>query len=131
MCFSLFKKRNEYVKNSKKYIEKKFDFLLNNGYKYHYFFCNGEETFSFRKGGLLLEIYHDIYPFSFDVVIYDGTVSLDAVFKGKAKIEPKNINEFAGVNWSYIKSVLSPIEIVDYYADLVNNNLENLEKVYK
>ena len=89
MCFWIFKKRNEYEKNTKKYIEKKFVFLLERGYKYHYFFCNGEETFSFRNDNILFEIYHDIYPFAFDIVLLDGAASF-------AEIRSKIITFFIG-----------------------------------
>lgn len=39
MCFGLFRKRKDYIKNSKKHIKEKFNFLCENGYKYHYFFA--------------------------------------------------------------------------------------------
>lgn len=130
MCFWLFRKRNKYEKNTKKYIEEKFNFLFEDGYKYHYFFCNGEETFSFRNDTVLLEIYHDIYPFAFDIVVCDGAISFDDVFEGRAKIKRKNINEILDVNKEYIK-LLSPIETVDYYAVLVANNTNKLEKAFK
>jgi hypothetical protein len=131
MCFGLFRKRKDYIKNSKKYIEKKFNFLSENGYKYHYFFCNGEETFSFCNNVVAFEIYHDIYPFAFDIVLRDGAVSFDEIFDGRAKVKRKNVNEILSNNWEDIKSTLSPIEIVDYYAELVANNLNILEKAFK
>ena len=130
MCFGLFRKRKDYIKNSKKYIEEKFNFLCENGYKHHYFFCNGEETFSFCNDVVAFEIYHDIYPFAFDIVLRDGAVSFDDIFKGREKIKRKNVNEILDINKEYIKS-LSPIEIVDYYAELVTNNINILEKVFK
>ena len=80
MCFGLFRKRKDYIKNSKKYIEKKFNFLSENGYEYDYFFCNGEETFSFCNNVVAFEIYHDIYPFAFDIVLRDGAVSFEETF---------------------------------------------------
>ena len=130
MCFGLFRKRQDYIKNSKKYIEEKFNFLCENGYKHHYFFCNGEETFSFCNDVVAFEIYHVIYPFAFDIVLRDGAVSFDDIFKGREKIKRKNVNEILGINKEYIKS-LSPIEIVDYYAELVTNNINILEKAFK
>ena len=130
MCFGLFRKRKDYIKNSKKYIEEKFNFLCENGYKHHYFFCNGEETFSFCNDVVAFEIYHVIYPFAFDIVLRDGAVSFDDIFKGREKIKRKNVNEILGINKEYIKS-LSPIEIVDYYAELVTNNINILEKAFK
>ena len=131
MCFWIFKKRNEYEKNTKKYIEKKFVFLLERGYKYHYFFCNGEETFSFRNDNILFEIYHDIYPFAFDIVLLDGAASFDEIFDGRAKVKRKNVNEILSINWEDSKSTLSPIETVDYYAELTANNINILEKAFK
>ena len=130
MCFGLFRKRKDYIKNSKKYIEEKFNFLCENGYKHHYFFCNGEETFSFCNDVVAFEIYHVIYPFAFDIVLRDGAVSFDDIFKGRKKIKIKNVNEILDVNKEYIKS-LSPIETVDYYAELVTNNINILEKAFK
>ena len=130
MCFGLFRKRKDYIKNSKKYIEEKFNFLCENGYKHHYFFCNGEETFSFCNDVVAFEIYHVIYPFAFDIVLRDGAVSFDDIFKGREKIKRKYVNEILGINKEYIKS-LSPIEIVDYYAELVTNNINILEKAFK
>ena len=130
MCFGLFRKRKDYIKNSKKYIEEKFKFLCENGYKYHYFFCNGEETFSFCNDVVAFGIFHDIYPFAFDVVLRDGAVSFDDIFNGREKIKRKNVNEILDVNKEYIKS-LSPIETVDYYAELVANNINILEKAFK
>lgn len=131
MCFGLFRKRKDYIKNSKKYIEEKFNFLCENGYKNHYFFCNGEETFSFSNDVVAFEIYHVIYPFAFDIVLRDGAVSFDEIFDGRAKLKRKNVNEILSINWEDIKSTLSPIEIVDYYAELVANNLNILEKAFK
>lgn len=130
MCFGLFRKRKDYIKNSKKYIEEKFNFLCENGYKHHYFFCNGEETFSFCNDVVAFEIYHVIYPFAFDIVLRDGAVSFDDIFKGREKIKRKNVNEILDINKEYIKS-LSPIEIVDYYAELVTNNINILETAFK
>lgn len=130
MCFGLFRKRKDYIKNSKKYIEEKFNFLFECGYKYRYFSCNGEETFSFRNDTVLLEIYHDIYPFAFDVIVCDGEISFDDFLKGRENIKRKNVNEILDVSKEYIKSLL-PIETVDYYAELVANNLNILEKAFK
>ena len=130
MCFGLFRKRKDYIKDSKKYIEKKFNFLSENGYKYHYFFCNGEESFSFCNDVVAFEIYHVIYPFAFDIVLLDGAVSFDDILKGREKIKRKNANEILDVSKEYIKSLL-PIETVDYYAELVANNLNILEKAFK
>ena len=130
MCFGLFRKRKDYIKDSKKYIEKKFDFLLERGYKYHYFFCNGEETFSFRNDNILFEIYHDIYPFAFDIVLLDGAASFDEILDGRAKVKRKNVNEILSINWEDSKSTLSPIETVDYYAELTANNINILEKAF-
>ena len=89
-------------------------------------FCRGEETFSFCNDVVAFGIFHDIYPFAFDIVLRDGAVSFDDIFKGREK----NVNEILDVNKEYIKS-LSPIEIVDYYAELVANNINILEKAFK
>ena len=130
MCFGIFRKRKDYIKNSKKYIDKKFNFVSENGYEYDYFFCNGEETFSFCNNVVAFEIYHDIYPFAFDIVLRDGAVSFEETFDGWDKVKRKNVNEILSINWEDIKSTLSPIEIVDYYAELVANNINILEKAF-
>ena len=119
MC--LFRKRNPFEKNSKKYIEDRFAFLLDRGYECEYFNRGGEEEFVFAKGTAQIEVYSfntPFSPFSFEVVISDNGFESD---------KRKNINAFLGVNVEDVKS-LSPIETVDYYAEMVKNNIDKIEK---
>ena len=79
---------------------------------------------------IIFEIYHDIYPFAFDIVLLDGAASFDEIFDGRAKVKRKNVNEILSINWEDSKSTLSPIETVDYYAELTANNINILEKAF-
>ncbi len=120
MC--LFRKRNPFEKDSKKYIEDKFGFLIDRGYKCKHYNRGGEEEFIFVKGTAQIEVYSfntPISPFAFEVVISDNGFESD---------KRKNINAFLGVNVEDIKS-LFPIETVDYYAEMVKNNIDKIEKV--
>ena len=120
MC--LFKKRNSFEKNSKKYVKNKFTFLLERGYKCEYYNRGGEEEFIFVKGRAQIEVYNfntPFAPFSFEIVVSDNG------FKSDKRI---NINAFLAINVEDLKS-LSPIEIVDYYAEIVKSNVERIEKI--
>ena len=119
MC--LFRKRNSFEKNSKKYIEHRFAFLLDRGYECEYFNRGGEEEFVFVKGTAQIEVYSfntPFSPFAFEVVISDN---------GFESNKRKNINAFLGVNVEDVKS-LSSMETVDYYAEIVKINIEKIEK---
>ena len=119
MC--LFRKRNSFEKNSKKYIEDRFVFLIDRGYKCEYFNRGGEEEFIFVKGTAQIEVYSfntPFSPFAFEVVISDNGFESD---------KRKNINAFLGVKVEDVKS-LSPMEIVNYYAEIIKNNIEKIEK---
>ena len=118
----LFRKRNLFEKNSKKYIEDKFAFLIERGYECKYHNRGGEEEFVFSKGTAQIEVYSfntPFSPFAFEVVISDNGFESD---------KRKNINAFLGVNVEDVK-LLSPIETVDYYAEIVKSNIEKIEKV--
>ena len=58
MC--LFRKRNPFEKNSKKYIEDRFAFLIDRGYECEYFNRGGEEEFVFAKE------HTNLHKFSFE-----------------------------------------------------------------
>ena len=119
MC--LFKKRNSAGKNLKKLIENKFNFLLEREYECQYFNRGGEEEFIFVKGVAQIEVYSfntAFSPFAFEVVISDKG------FKGDNRI---NLNNFLSINVEDIKK-LSPIETVDYYAKIIKDNIEKIEK---
>lgn len=120
MC--LFRKRNHFEKDSKKYIEDRFTFLIERGYACKYHNRGGEEEFIFVKGTAQIEVYSfntPFSPFAFEVVISDNGFESD---------KRKNINAFLGVNVEDVKS-LSPMETVDYYAEMVKNNIDKIEKV--
>ena len=119
MC--LFKKRNSFEKNSKKYIENRFAFLIERGYECKYLNRGGEEEFIFVKGTAHIEVYSfntPFSPFAFEIVISDNGFESD---------KRKNINAFIGVNVEDVKS-FSPMETVDYYAEIVKSNIEKIEK---
>ena len=119
MC--LFRKRNPFEKNSKKYIEEKFKFLIEREYECKYLNRGGEEEFIFVKGTGQIEVYSfntPFSPFAFEVVISDNGFESD---------KRKNINAFLVVNVEDVKS-LSPMETVDYYAEIVKSNIEKIEK---
>ena len=119
MC--LFRKRNPFEKNSKKYIEDRFAFLIDRGYECEYFNRGGEEEFVFAKGTAQIEVYSfntPFSPFAFEVVISENGFESD---------KRKNINAFLEVNVDDVKS-LSPMEAVDYYAEIVKSNIEKIEK---
>lgn len=120
MC--LFRKQNPFEKNSKKYIEEKFKFLIEREYECKYLNRGGEEEFIFVKGTAQIEVYSfntPFSPFAFEVVISDNGFESD---------KRKNINAFLGVNVEDVKS-LSPMETVNYYAEIIKNNIEKIEKV--
>lgn len=120
MC--LFRKRNPFEKNSKKYIEEKFKFLIERKYECKYLNRGGEEEFIFVKGTGQIEVYNfntPFSPFAFEVVISDNGFESDT---------RKNINAFLGVNVEDIKT-FSPIETVDYYAEIVKSNIVKIEEV--
>ena len=120
MC--LFRTRNPFEKNSKKHIEDKFAFLIERGYECKYYNRGGEEEFIFVKGTAQIEVYSfntPFSPFAFEVVISDNGFESD---------KRKNINDFLGISIEDIKS-LSPIEIADYYAEIIKNNIEMIEEV--
>ena len=78
MC--LFRKRNPFEKNSKKYIEDRFAFLIDRGYECEYFNRGGEEEFVFAKGTAQIEVYSfntPFSPFAFEVVISDNGFESD------------------------------------------------------
>ena len=119
MC--LFRKRNSFEKNSKKYIEDRFAFLIDRGYECEYFNRGGEEEFVFAKGTAQIEVYNfntPFSPFAFEVVISDNGFESD---------KRKNINAFLVVNVEDVKS-LSPMETVDYYAEIVKSNIVKIEE---
>ena len=116
MC--LFRKRNLFEKDSKKYIEDKFSFLIERGYKCEYFRRGGEEEFIFVKGTAQIEVYNDSIIFAFDIVISDDGYRSD---------KRKNIIDFLSLDTKQIKS-LSPIETVDFYAETVKNNIDKIEE---
>ena len=118
MC--LFRKQNPFEKNSKKYIEDRFTFLIERGYACKYHNRGGEEEFVFVKGTAQIEVYSfntPFSPFSFEVVISDNGFESD---------KRKNINAFLGINVEDVKS-LSPMETVDYFAEIVKSNIERIE----
>ena len=119
MC--LFRKRNPFEKNSKKYIEDKLAFLIERGYECKYHNRGGEEEFVFAKGTAQIEVYSfntPFSPFAFEVIISDNGFESD---------KRKNINAFLGVNVEDVKS-LFPMETVDYYAEIVKSNIKKIEK---
>ena len=119
MC--LFRKRNPFDKNSKKYIKEKFAFLIERDYKCEYYNRGGEEEFIFVKGTAQIEVYSfntPFSPFAFEIVISDNGFESD---------KRTNINALLEVNVEDIKS-LSPIETVDYYTETVKNNINKIEK---
>ena len=121
MC--LFRRRNLFEKDSKKYIEYIFAFLIERGYECKYYNRGGEEEFVFAKEIAQIEIYSvntPFSPFAFEVVISDN---------GFESNNRKNINAFLGINVQNTKS-LSPIEIVDFYAKVIKNNIDKIEKTY-
>ncbi len=120
MC--LFRRRNPFEKNSKKYIEDRFTFLIERGFACKYFNRGGEEEFIFVKGTAQIEVYSfktSFSTFAFEIVISDNGFESD---------KRKNINAFLGVNVEDVKS-LSPIETVDYYAEIIKSNIEKIENV--
>ena len=119
MC--LFRKRNSFEKNSKKYIEDRFAFLIDRGYECEYFNRGGEEEFIFVKETAQIEVYSfntPFSPFAFEVVISDN---------GFESEKRKNINALLGINIEDVKT-FSPMETVDYYAEMVKNNIDKIEK---
>lgn len=119
MC--LFRKRNLFEKNSKKYIKDKFAFLIERGYTCEYYNRGGEEEFIFVKGRAQIEIYSFNTPFSsfaFEIIISDN---------GFTSERRENINKVLGVNGTETK-FLSPIETVAYYAEILESNIETIEK---
>ena len=86
-----------------------------------YYNRGGEEEFIFVKGTAQIEVYSfntHFSPFAFEVVISDIGFESD---------KRKNINGFLGIGVEDIKS-LSPIKTVDYYAEMVKNNIDKIEK---
>ena len=119
MC--LFKKRNTFKKNLKKYVEEKFAFLIERGYEYNYYNRGGEEEFIFNKNAAQIEVYAfntPFAPFAFEVVISDNGFKSD---------NRKNINAFLEINVEDIKQLL-PMQTVDYYVEIVKSNIEKIEK---
>ncbi len=113
-----FKKQNLFEKNARKYIDDKFTFLIERGYRCDYLSRNGEEEFVFIRRTVHIELYKVNWPFGFDVVISDGN------YWGEKR---KNIIEILNINIDDVK-LLSPIETVDYYAEIVKSNIERIEK---
>ncbi len=126
MCFWIFKKKNEYEKNSKKYIENKFRFLLDKGYRYKYFFKNGEESFCFEKDNHLIDIEHIGYPFGLNIVVYSRAFSVGKISCDKNVLEWKNINEVLDIDKEKFKN-LSPIQVIDDYAEIIENHFDEIE----
>lgn len=118
---SLFKKRNPFQKDSKKYVEDKFPFLIERGYVCKYYNRGGEEEFIFIKGTAQIEVYSfntPFSPFAFEIVIANDS------FESNNR---KNINDFLAIAIEDMKT-LSPIETVDYYAETVMNNMDKIEE---
>ena len=81
----------------------------------------GEEEFIFVKGRAQIEIYSFNTPFSsfaFEIIISDN---------GFTSERRENINKVLGVNETETK-FLSPIETVAYYAEILESNIETIEK---
>ena len=114
----LFRKQTPFEKDSKKYIENKFSFLIERGYRCKYFRRGGEEEFIFVKGTAQIEVYNDSIIFSFDIVISDDGYRSD---------KRKNIIDFLSLDAKQIKS-LSPIETVNLYAEAVKKNIDKIEE---
>ena len=118
MCLHLFKKRNAFEKNAKKYVKDKFEFLTSAGYKYKYYFLNGEEEHTFCNDKISIQIYYVTSTFAFDISVYDSKFPYS---KGK------NIKEIIQVSEEKLK-LFSPIETIDYYSELLKQNLDKIEK---
>lgn len=117
----LFRKQTPFEKDSKKYIEDKFSFLIERGYDCKYCNRGGEEEFIFVRGTAHIEVYSNNYPFArfgFDVVISDDGYRSD---------KRKNIIDFLSLDAKQIKS-LSPIETVNLYAEAVKKNIDKIEE---
>ena len=118
---SLFRKRTLFEKDSKKYIEDKFSFLIERGYECKYYNRGGEQEFIFVKGTAQIEVYSNNFPFArfgFDVVISDN---------GYRSEKRKNVIVFFGIDAKQIKT-LSPIETVNFYAKMVKKNIDKIEE---
>lgn len=120
MRLPFFRQKNEYEKNSKTYIQNKFRFLIDRGYKMQYYFRNGEEEFCYSDDNLIVTVFNE--PGYIDVATYEKASFPFGRSANIRKILPDEIDED-------IKT-LSPMQKIDYFADLVFKNIETLEKYY-
>lgn len=120
MCFWIFK-RDAFKKDAKKYVQEKFNFLIEKGYEYSYFFCNCETSFGFLKNNININVYYDVYPTEevVDLVIY----------KGKDYNNGKNIREIISFDENYFKN-LSSKQKIDFFAELLEVNIEKIENTF-
>ena len=101
-------------------------FLLDKGYRYKYFFKNGEESFCFEKDNHLIDIEHIGYPFGLNIVVYSRAFSVGKISCDKNVLEWKNINEVLDIDKEKFKN-LSPIQVIDDYAEIIENHFDEIE----
>lgn len=112
---SIFKKKNSFEENPQKYIKEKFNFLIEEGYKYNYYSANGNESFCFEKKHTIIDISKSFHPCEINIFIYK-----DSLFS-----RGKSITDILKLDQNYIKS-LSPIESIDFLSKTIQENLNKI-----
>lgn len=112
---SIFKKKNSFEENPQKYIKEKFNFLIEEGYKYSYYTTNGNESFCFEKDNTIIDISKNFYPCEINIFIYKDSLCSHG----------KSIIEFFKLDQNYIKS-LSPIDSIDFLSKIIQENLNKI-----
>jgi len=108
-------------KNTKKYILKVFNFLIENNYEFKYYHFNSEEDFHFIKNDLTILIGYD------STTLFGSKESLGCglMIEGLRQ----NIKNIKGINVPNGIENMIIIDQVNIYANIIKDNLSLIEKV--
>lgn len=116
----MFKRQNEYDKNSKKYIEQKFYYLIERGYTLKYFFRNGEELFSYSTDKCTIDIFNE--PDYIDVCVrYGDPFPYEYEHNIREILSPEIDNDI---------KLLAPIQVIDYFSMVILQNIDKIEEFH-
>ena len=108
---------NEFERNHKNYIAKRFSFLLDKGYKMSHRFINGESVSSF---------YNDIISFDLFIEFEYMDIVIRRGLKFPYEKEANNGEILKDVDYEHNLKLLSPIHKIDLFTELIKDNYDEI-----
>jgi hypothetical protein len=108
---------NEFERNHKTYIVKRFPFLIDRGYKMSYRSINGESVSSFYNGNITFDLINE-YEY-IDIAVRRG---INFPYEKEANIR-KILKD---VDYEHNLNLLSPMQKVDLIAELIQEKYDEI-----